>query len=231
MNHHTNLVRLRTVARALVELNEQVVFVGGATVSLYADDSAALEPRPTDDVDVVVEVTTYAEFSNLVEERLRQLGFINDVASGVICRYKIHGLIVDVMPTNSDVLGFSNRWYKDGVAQAISYQMDKDQSIRIFSASYFIGSKLEAYKSFRHGRDPRTNSDFEDIIYLFDNRNKLMNEIIQGPNSIRSYLQQEIAILYADPNVDENIYAHLERTTSAQRTQRILKIWDEILSL
>jgi hypothetical protein len=109
MSHHTNLVRLRVVATALAELNQQVVFVGGATVSLYATDPAASESRPTDDVDVVVEVATYAEFSNLIEERLRQLGFTNDIESGIICRYKIHGLIVDIMPTNADVLGFSNR--------------------------------------------------------------------------------------------------------------------------
>ena len=31
-NHHTNLEGLRIVAPALVELNEKVVFVGGATV-------------------------------------------------------------------------------------------------------------------------------------------------------------------------------------------------------
>lgn len=76
MSHHINLVRLRAVANALSELNEKVVFVGGATISLYADDPAAVESRPTDDIDVVVEVTTYAEFSNHLEDRLRQLGFV-----------------------------------------------------------------------------------------------------------------------------------------------------------
>ena len=178
MNHHTNLVRLRVVASALAEVNQKVVFIGGATVSLYADDSAASEPRPTDDVDVVVEVATYSEFSGHIEERLRQLGFTNDQESVVICRYKIHGLTVDIMPADADILGFSNRWYKDGITQAVVYQIDEQQSIRIFSAPYFIASKLEAYKSFRHGRDPRMNSDFEDIIYLFDNRNELINEAV-----------------------------------------------------
>lgn len=92
-----------------------MVFVGDATISLYADDPAAAEPRPTDDIDVVVELATYTEFSNQLEDRLRQLGFVNDVESGIICRYKIDGLVVDIMPTNPDVLGFSNRWYKDGI--------------------------------------------------------------------------------------------------------------------
>lgn len=230
MNHHVNLVRLRAVANALEELKDKVVFVGGATVSLYADDPAASEARPTDDVDVVIEVATYAEFSSQIEERLHQLGFINDIESGIICRYKIHGLIVDVMPTDPDVLGFTNPWYKDGIAQSVVYQLDERQSIRLFSAPYFIATKLEAFNSFRHGQDPRVNPDFEDIIYLFDNRNELMNEIMQSPGPVFLYLQREINALLANPNVDENIYVHLERSTASPRTQRILKIWKAIVA-
>lgn len=120
-NHLTNLEGLRVVATALAELNKKVVFVGGATVSLYANDPAAAEPRETRDIDAVVEVTTYHEFSSQIEKRLRQLGFTNDQESAVICRYKIHGLIVDIMPTDPNVLGFSNRWYQEGVAQSITY--------------------------------------------------------------------------------------------------------------
>jgi len=71
MSHHSNIVRLRAVASALNELNERVVFVGGATLSLYATDPATSEIRPTDDIDVVIEVATYAEFTSKIEERLR----------------------------------------------------------------------------------------------------------------------------------------------------------------
>lgn len=225
MNHHTNTVRIRAVASALSELNDTVVFVGGATLSLYADDPAATEPRPTDDIDVVVEVATYGEFSSQIDERLRQLGFTNDQESGIICRYRINGLIVDIMPTNPDVLGFSNRWYADGVTESIVYQIDERQAIRIFSAPYFIATKLEAFKSFRHGKDPRMNSDFEDIIYLFDNRRELLHEMNQSSSSIRPYLRDEIGVLLSDANVNENISVHLERRTASQRALRILKIW------
>ncbi|GAB3769734.1 hypothetical protein GCM10028818_06370 [Spirosoma horti] len=228
MSHHINLVRLRAVANALAELNEKVVFVGGATVSLYATDPAASEPRPTEDVDVVVEVATYAEFSRQLDDRLRQLGFVNDIESGIICRYKIRGLIVDIMPTDSSILGFTNRWYEAGVTQSIGYKLDERKSIQIFSAPYFVATKLEALSSFRHGRDLRCNSDFEDIIYLFDNRNELLNELIQSTDSVRSYLREAIAVLLSDANVYENIYAHLEPRTASQRAQRILNIWKRI---
>ena len=229
MNNQVNLVRLRMVASSLTELNEKVVFVGGATVGLYADNAAAEESRPTDDIDIVIEVATYAEFSSIVGQRLQQLGFRNDHESSVICRYKIHGLSVDIMPVNPDVLGFSNRWYEKGVAESVHYQLDKQQVIRIFSAPYFLASKVEAYSSFRHGSDPRTNSDFEDIIYVFDNRDELLNEIIKSPEPVRLYLKTVINELLSSPTVYENIYSHLERKTASQRTQRILGIWQAIV--
>ena len=230
-SQRTNLEGLRIVATALAELNEKVVLVGGATVGLYADDPAAAEPRPTYDIDVVAEVATYSEFGIQIEERLRQLGFTNDQESGVICRYKIHGLTVDVMSPDPNIQGFSNRWYKDGITQSIVYQIDKQQYIRIFSAPYFVASKFEAFNSYRHGRDLRGNSDFEDLIYLFDNRNELLHEISESPEILRSYLQEELTILHNDSNVEENIYGHLEPRTASQRTQRILKIWRNINEL
>jgi len=51
MSHRTNITRIRAVSNALGELRDKVVFVGGATVSLFAD-RLATEVRPTDDVDI-----------------------------------------------------------------------------------------------------------------------------------------------------------------------------------
>lgn len=94
---HENLIRIKTVAQCLRGLNNPYVFVGGATVSLYSTKNSLAESiRPTDDVDVVIELATYADFSE-IEEKLRALGFINDIQSGVICRYTIRGITVDIM--------------------------------------------------------------------------------------------------------------------------------------
>lgn len=49
---------LERAALVLGPLAEEVVFVGGATVVLWITDPGAPPPRPTLDVDVVVEVTT-----------------------------------------------------------------------------------------------------------------------------------------------------------------------------
>src|SRR5580658_248842 len=97
MNHSKNLVRIKAVYNALGPLKDHVVFVGGATVAFYVDRMAE-EVRPTDDVDVVVEIWTYKDYAAL-EEQLRKMGFENDRSSGIICRYKVQGIIVDIMPT------------------------------------------------------------------------------------------------------------------------------------
>ncbi|MEI9809551.1 MAG: hypothetical protein WDO16_17700 [Bacteroidota bacterium] len=80
MSHRINLTRIKAVSNALGELKDKVVFVGGATVSLYAD-RAAPEVRPTDDVDILVEISSRWDFAAL-EEQLRKIGFQNDISSG-----------------------------------------------------------------------------------------------------------------------------------------------------
>jgi hypothetical protein len=95
-----NIEMLERAALALGALIDEVVFVGGATVGLWATDQATAEFRPTDDVDVIVEVTSRSAYYRF-EERLRALGFVNDDEDGVICRFRHQGqgLILDVMPT------------------------------------------------------------------------------------------------------------------------------------
>ena len=111
MSHRENITRIKAVYNALEELANGVVFVGGATVSLYTDRPAP-EVRPTDDVDILVELTNYSGYA-AVEEKLREKGFVNDIESGVICRYTIKGITVDIMPTSGKILGFVNQWYNE----------------------------------------------------------------------------------------------------------------------
>lgn len=114
MGHHENIVRIKSVNNLLLNTGVRFAFVGGATVSLYAMRETE-DVRPTDDVDVVVEITTYGiEFTKLTE-RLLDLGFNPDMDSKVICRYLYAGLTVDIMPVGEEVLGFKNQWYEQGL--------------------------------------------------------------------------------------------------------------------
>ena len=207
MSHPENITRIKAVYLALEELAQEVVFVGGATVSLYSTRPET-ETRPTDDVDIVVEIMHYKDYS-VIEEKLRSKGFVNDVESGVICRYIIHGITVDVMPTSEEILGFSNKWYSEAFANSIQVNPEDGLSIRIFSAPYFLATKLEAFVD-RGESEGRFSSDFEDIVHILNNRQSIWEEMKNAHEPVKQYLQSEFAKLLDHKYIDEWIGVHLE---------------------
>ena len=68
-NKAINLVIVKKVALVLRELNDQVAYVGGATVSIYADDPAADDVRPTKDIEIILHIASFAELSALVNRQ------------------------------------------------------------------------------------------------------------------------------------------------------------------
>lgn len=206
MSYQQNIVRIKVVFDALEELIADVIFVGGATVSLYADRLGE-ETRPTDDVDILIEIANYKEYTK-IEETLRNKGFINDIESGIICRYKINGIIVDIMPTAKEILGFTNKWYIDGFKYAESYKIDNHYSIKIFSSVYFLATKLEAFKD-RGYNDGRWSTDFEDIVYILNNRTTIWDELQATDKNLKQYLKLELNRLIENKYIDEWISVHL----------------------
>ncbi|AII54256.1 hypothetical protein N008_20000 [Hymenobacter sp. APR13] len=99
----------------------------------------------TYDVDCIVEIAPRAAY-HVLEEELRALGLINDIASGVLCRGTYQGMTVDVMPTEPEILGFSNPWYPAGFAHATIYRLPNGLEIRILSVVYFVATKLVALR-------------------------------------------------------------------------------------
>ncbi len=225
---NNSIGRIRVVANALSELHEKTVFVGGATVSLYVTDSAAADPRPTDDVDIIVEIVSYADFS-LFEEKLRDIGFQNDSSSKVICRYKLKGITVDIMPIDSSVLGFSNSWYKEGIKNTEEVIIDENTKILIFKTPYFLASKIAAMRN-RGMSDLRYSSDFEDIIYLFENRAELFDELVSANHNVKQYLQDEIKNLLKMPIIQEAIESNVEQSFVSARTSRIVELWERFVN-
>jgi predicted nucleotidyltransferase len=186
------------VAHALGPLRERVVFVGGAVVNLYSTTPTETpEPRITDDVDCIVEVAPRTAFYQL-EDELRTLGFVNDVTSGVICRWNYQGLTVDVMPTDPTILGFGNPWYAAGFTQAISYTLPDNTIIRVLNPVYFLCTKLAALRD-RGWRELRVSQDLEDIVHLVDNRLELRAELAQAELSVRNDVQRQLQELLAHP--------------------------------
>lgn len=206
--NHINVVRVKAVYNALEELKDKVVFVGGATLAFYSERQQ-FEVRPTDDIDVIVEILNYAGRAAL-EEKLRSIGFQHDIESAVICRFKIRGITVDIMPTDDPSVGFKNRWYPDGFRNAVSHRIDDTVTIKILSAPFFIATKLEAFKG-RGKEDGRTSQDFEDIVFVLENRGQIWEEMRNCEAELKTYLISEFCNLIVHPAIFEWIDCHVEQ--------------------
>ncbi|MBV4356287.1 hypothetical protein [Pinibacter aurantiacus] len=113
------------------------------------------------------------------------------------------------MATGEEALGFGNKWYPDGFKNALSYQIGSDD-IKIFSSPYFIASKLEAFKSLsrRNNNNGLQSSDFEDIIFVLENRSSVWEELNNTPSDVKKYLQSEFKNLLQNPRFEEWVDAH-----------------------
>lgn len=207
MSHQDNVSRIKIVRDALGDLRDDVVFVGGSTVSFYADKET-FEVRETDDVDVIIEVLTYSDHAKF-EAKIQKLGFSPDANSKVRVRYKIKGITVDFMPTTDVAIGFENKWYPDGFKNAIEYSIGEDESIQILAPEYFLATKLEAFKS-RGYSDPRQSQDFEDIVYVLENRDSIWPELANCSESVKSYLIAEFGKLLSQKGIEEWIDCHVD---------------------
>lgn len=213
------------VAEGLQELRREMVFVGGATLSLYADDPAADAVRPTSDVDLSVSLAGYGAWSRL-QERLQELRFYPDPTSPVICRFTFEGITIDVMPDDPQILGFSNPWYQPGLGQSNSIALTPNLRIRILPVAYFLATKFSAFHS--RGGNSLTSHDFEDVIYITDNRLHLIAEISDAPIEVRKYLQQEYRQILDSRYRDETLSAHLGEPS---RLQLLLEKMEQIVRL
>jgi predicted nucleotidyltransferase len=182
-----NLQRVELVARALGDLCDELVFVGGCAAGMLCTSVQAPPPRATFDVDLVAEVTALAGYHAL-EVRFSEHGFARDMSPDApICRWKVGNVEVDLMPTDERVLGFSNRWYPIATATAMPTSLPSGASIRLISAPAFLATKFEAFAT-RGGSDIMVSHDFEDIITVLDGRPGVETEITEAGGELAAYL-------------------------------------------
>nr|WP_178123632.1 hypothetical protein [Pseudomonas spelaei] len=189
------LQMLEEVAEALgEELREQVAFVGGCTTVLLITDEYTQESiRGTDDVDLVIHLTSTAEWYRL-EENLKPKGFKNTGQDTVTCRLRLGALKVDFMPTDEKVLGFSNTWFVGGLKNALYHGLPNGARIKVFAAPWFLAAKLQAYQGRGNG-DVLMSNDIEDIIALIDGREELVEEMKQAPQELKHFVSEQLCAL------------------------------------
>jgi hypothetical protein len=226
---NSSLEMLEVIAGGLQDLLDEVVFVGGATVALYATDPAAPEARPTDDVDFVIEISSRLEYSRL-EEKLRALVFVNDTSqSAPLCRWIYRGIKVDAMPTDPKILGFANRWCADAVANSTDFTLPSSRVIRILKPSYFLATKLEAFQ-YRGKSDIRLSPDFEDVVFLLDNRPAIVDEVRSSDLIVKEFIQGAARSLIEDPQLTEAIEGALGFGSERGRAQRIVSALSDLIN-
>lgn len=209
---------LCAAASTLSQLPRRIVYLGGSTTHLHLSDPSAPAPELTDDVDVVVDVSSPVEFQVFLRQELRALGAKEDTSEDApTCRWLIGDLQVDVMSPNEEVLGFSNQWYPLALQTALPCSLPDGNEILLIWSPVFLATKLEAYGD--RGRDCLSSKDVEDIVALVDGRRELIEEILQAPQELQVFVAHSLAKLRNEADfeyaVDGYLHEHPDRTPEA----------------
>ncbi len=192
-----NIALLEMTAIHLAPLLEKVVFVGGSLVGLLITDPAALPVRATMDVDIVTEIAGPSAYY-IFGEKLAELGFAPDPTPGApACRWRMGELLIDVMSTDENTLGFTNRWYAEGLRTAVWRELPGGTRIRTITAPIFLLTKWEAFLSRGKG-DYLESHDIEDFIAVVDGRPALDVEAQLLPFPTRAALALAVTTMLAD---------------------------------
>ena len=185
---------LGRVAQALdADLRAEIAFVGGCVTALHITDPVTRSAvRLTDDVDAILHVMGKGPWYQLME-RLQRLGFRISPEDDITCRTRLRDgegpeLIVDFMPDDPAILGFSNRWYPNALKTALPYLLPNGLEIRVVDPPHFVGTKLEAFQG-RGNDDLLGSRDIEDLLNIVDGRErKDFKILLQAPHhSLEDY--------------------------------------------
>lgn len=214
-----NLEMLMRAVEVLDPLLDRLVVVGGCATGLLITDPAAPPLRITRDVDLVVDLATLWEYEQLCQE-FRRLGLQPDEANGgLICRMRRDDLVVDLMPTKEEILGFANRWFGKAVEDARPYELPNGKQIRLISPPCFLATKLTAIGT-RGDRDYLNSKDLEDLVAVMDGRPELVAEVSSASEDLCCFIAEEIGTLLGNPRFIDSLPGHL--SPEADRANLVL---------
>lgn len=228
MTQDPNVAIVELVVAALGPLADELVLVGGCAVGLLITDRARPPVRQTVDVDLLTEVAPTANYYAFCD-RLRVQGFREQPTEQVICRWAKGNLLIDVMPTDGTVIGFTNSWYAEAAASAKVCTLPNGGQIRLLSAPLFVATKLEAFRA--RGQGDYLHHDMEDIVNLIDGRNTIVEEVGEASKQVRDFLTDEFDALLSDPAFLELMSWHLAPQEQQIRKDIVLGRMRKILGL
>jgi hypothetical protein len=222
------LATLKAIARQLNELGVSWTFTGGSIIGLLMDEPALGNTRPTDDVDVIIEILAQKDYAK-IEDRLRKLGFQNDDSEGApICRWIFQDkLTVDIMPTTGSFLGLSTKLFPEALQSSRVHQMD-DVEVNVISPPCFLATKHEAFLDRGKG-DYFASHDLEDFITVIDARKAIADEVKAAQPTVCAYLQSAVTNLLKSETFLEALSGHLPPDSASQ--QRLPGILEKLNDL
>ncbi len=181
--------------------------------------------RPTDDVDFVTETDSRVEYGRF-ENALRGLGFRNDTSDGApICRWLLGDIVVDAMPPDPSVLGFSNRWYRYVLESAEWATLPSGTRVRVARPVAFVATKFDAFHSptREHAGDVWASHDLEDIIAVFAGRPEIDAEVLNARPDVQAYICERLAGLLSGPDFADALEGNMDPGPfRAERTRALL---------
>lgn len=204
---------LASVAIALHEWREAVVFIGGAVAPLLQSHPPFPRVRPTMDVDAVSGAVSYVA-QNTMDDALLHLGFRRDLG------YRGHAhrwiapndIAFDLAPAADFLGGSGNKWDQFAIQHATQTVLSDGLTVRHVSAPFFLVLKWAAYCDRGQGT-PLLSTDLEDFVALLAARPTLTSEIATMPQDPRDYLRDAARAILSHPDCDDVLEAHLNNAT------------------
>jgi hypothetical protein len=125
------------------------------------------------------------------------------------------------MPTDEQVLGFSNRWYPAALATA-DVRHVAGRSVRLVTPVFFLATKLEAFRG-RGTGDVSASHDLEDIITVVDGRAQIVEEVDASAPDVRAYIVEQIQALMDNPDFTEALPGFLLPDAASQARRGLLE--------
>lgn len=227
----TPIESMRLVTANLRSLDLSFAFVGGCAVWLLVDEPGLTDFRPTDDVDIIVEVVTLSEYYDL-EERLRATGFQHDTSEGApICRWIIAGCRVDIMPIDSRPLGMNSMWFREAFESAKQTSLGEKLEAKVITGPMFLATKLAAFRD-RGRSDLYGSYDLEDIVTVIDGRAEIVQEVADSSADVRKFIADGFSDIMQHADFDDAVLGHLSAVFGARdRTTKVKEKFAAISAL
>jgi len=115
--------------------------------------------------------------------------------------------------------------YKAAIQEADESTLPDGTKIRVVSPTFFIATKFEAFTG--RGKGDFFSHDLEDIVFIMENRSRLIHELMDSPKDLKLYFAEQANLLLNDNflNVLPGLLNNPDSTKTIENSLNIMKSW------